>query len=204
VIRVMLTDDHPMVLAGIEELVAGADDMEVAAIARSGEEAVALAPAVRPDVVLMDLSMPGVGGIVATQCITAAAPEARVVMLTSYSDREGILDALDAGAIGYLLKDGAPEELIRGIRCAHRGESPLSPKAAAAVLARGRRPEVDLTDRETEVLRLIGAGLPNRRIAGQLGIAEQTVKTHVGNIFHRLGVTDRTSAALWAQRNGLV
>ena len=203
-IRVMLTDDHPMVLAGIEELVAGADDMEVAAIARSGEEAVALAPAVRPDVVLMDLSMPGVGGIVATQCITAAAPEARVVMLTSYSDREGILDALDAGAIGYLLKDGAPEELIRGIRCAHRGESPLSPKAAAAVLARGRRPEVDLTDRETEVLRLIGAGLPNRRIAGQLGIAEQTVKTHVGNIFHRLGVTDRTSAALWAQRNGLV
>ena len=203
-IRVMLADDHPMVLAGIEELVSGADDMEVAATARSGEEAVALAPAVRPDVVLMDLSMPGVGGIVATQCITAAAPEARVVMLTSYSDREGILDALDAGAIGYLLKDGAPEELIRGIRCAHRGESPLSPKAAAVVLARGRRPEVDLTDRETEVLRLIGAGLPNRRIAGQLGIAEQTVKTHVGNIFHRLGVTDRTSAALWAQRNGLV
>jgi DNA-binding NarL/FixJ family response regulator len=204
VIRVMLADDHPMVLAGIEELVTGADDMQVAAVARSGEEAVALAPAVRPDVVLMDLSMPGVGGIVATQCITASTPDTRVVMLSSYSDREGILDALDAGAIGYLLKDGEPEELISGIRTAHRGESPLAPKAAAAVLTRARKPEVELTDRETEVLRLIGAGLPNRRIASQLGIAEQTVKTHVGNIFHRLGVTDRTAAALWAQRNGMV
>src|SRR5204863_940937 len=166
------------------------------------EEAIALAGEYQPDVVLMDLSMPGVDGIEATRRLMAEQPESRVVILTSFSDRERILDALDAGAVGYLLKDAEPDELLRGVRAAARGESPLAPKAAQAVLeARAQsRPAADLTARERDVLELVADGLANKQIARRLGIAEKTVKTHLTNVFQRIGVTDRTQAALWARR----
>jgi DNA-binding NarL/FixJ family response regulator len=203
-IRVLIVDDHHVVRAGLEQLIDSADDLECVGAARDGEEAVALACAERPDVTLMDLSMPNLDGIQATRRLREAAPEVRVVVLTSFSDRERILDAIDAGAIGYLLKDAEPDELLRGIRAAARGESPLDPKAASTVLTRASDRSGDLTEREEEVLRLVGAGMPNKVIARRLGISEKTVKAHLTSVFNRLGVTDRTQAALWAQRRGLV
>jgi DNA-binding NarL/FixJ family response regulator len=153
----------------------------------------------------MDLSMPGVDGIEATRRLMAQRPESRVVVLTSFSDRERILDALDAGAVGYLLKDAEPGELLRGIEAAARGESPLAPKAAKAVLtARAEsRPAAELTAREQEVLGLLGQGLANKQIARRLGIAEKTVKAHLTSVFQSIGVTDRTQAALWARSHGI-
>ena len=158
----------------------------------------------RRDVVLMDLEMPRLDGIEATRRIRAAAPGSSVVVLTSFSDRDRILDALDAGAVGYLLKDAEPEELLRGIRSAARGESPLDPKAARSVLeARATaRPPIELTAREREVLECVAAGLPNKLIARELDISEKTVKAHLTRVYQAIGVTDRTQAALWAQRNG--
>ena len=204
-IRVLLADDHDVVRRGLTALLDGATGFAVVGAASDGEEAVALAAAHEPDVVLMDLSMPGVDGIEATRRLTAAQPEARVVVLTSFSDRERILDALDAGAVGYLLKDAEPDELLRGIEAAARGESPLDPKAARAVLtARAEgRPTTELTAREQEVLALLAQGLANKQIARRLGIAEKTVKAHLTSVFQRIGVTDRTQAALWAQRQGI-
>jgi DNA-binding NarL/FixJ family response regulator len=203
-IRVLLAEDHAVVRAGLEQLFATTADVEVVAVAPDGQEAVRLAAEMEPDVVLMDLEMPRLDGRQATQRIVSAQPEVRVVILTSFSDRERILDALDAGAVGYLLKDAEPDELIRGVRAAARGESPLAPKAAHSVLeARSQaRPAVQLTPREQEILGCLADGLPNKQIARRLGISEKTVKAHVTRIFHALGVTDRTQAALWAQRHG--
>jgi DNA-binding NarL/FixJ family response regulator len=152
--------------------------------------------------VLVDLEMPVLAGSEATRRIVAARPETRVVVLTSFADRERILDALDAGAVGYLLKDAEPDDLVRGVGAAARGESPLAPRAATAVLqARATRPsEPELSQREREVLELLGEGLPNKLIARRLGIGEKTVKAHITRIFDALGVTDRTQAALWLQR----
>ena len=149
--------------------------------------------------------MPDLDGIAATRAIAEEAPAVRVVVLTSFSDRARILAALDAGAIGYLLKDAEADELVRAIRAAARGESPLAPKAAEHLLADRRRtaPGPQLTEREQEILALIAQGRPNKLIARRLGIAEKTVKNHVSRIFVALGVTDRTQAALWAQRHGL-
>jgi DNA-binding NarL/FixJ family response regulator len=203
-IRVAVVDDHHVVRAGLEQLLASVSDMEFAGAARDGREGIDLVAATRPDVALMDLSMPEIDGIEATRRIRTAAPGVRIVVLTSFSDRSRILDAIDAGAIGYLLKDAEPDELLRGIRAAARGESPLDPKAASTVLTRTGDRAAELTDREEEVLRLVGAGMPNKLIALRLGISEKTVKSHLTNIFHRLDVTDRTQAALWAQRHGLV
>jgi len=155
---------------------------------------------------LMDLAMPEIDGVEATRRITSLAPEVRVLVLTSFSDRERILDALDAGAVGYLLKDAAPDELLRGIRAVARGESPLSPKAAQAIIA-ARKERVaagDLSPRETDVLILVAKGLANKQIAQQLGISEKTVKAHLVSAFQRIGVSDRTQAAVWAHRRGLV
>ncbi|HEX8122197.1 MAG TPA: response regulator transcription factor [Solirubrobacteraceae bacterium] len=201
-IRLLLADDHAVVRDGLRQLLANVDDLEVVATAADGEEAVALAAEHEPDVVLMDLEMPRLDGSEATRRIVAARAETRVVVLTSFSDRERILDALDAGAVGYLLKDADPDELVRGVRAAARGESPLAPRAATAVLqARAtRRPEPELTQREREVLDLVGEGLPNKLIARRLGISEKTVKAHVTRIFQAIGVTDRTQAALWVAR----
>jgi DNA-binding NarL/FixJ family response regulator len=202
VIRLLLADDHTVVRDGLRQLLEQVEDLDVVAAAADGEQAVSLAAEHVPDVVLMDLEMPVLSGVEATRQIVAAEPATRVVVLTSFADRERILDALDAGAVGYLLKDAEPDELVRGVRAAARGESPLAPRAAAAVLqARASRPsEPELTQREREVLDLVGEGLPNKLIARRLGISEKTVKAHITRIFEALGVTDRTQAALWLQR----
>jgi DNA-binding NarL/FixJ family response regulator len=204
VTRVMIVDDHALVRAGLAELLEGDEGIEVVGTAASGEEALDSLAGLQPDVVLMDLSMPGMGGAAATRKLLATGTDARVVVLTSLSARERILDALDAGAIGYLLKDAEPDELIRGVQAAARGESPLSPKAARQVLAArsDQRPAVGLSAREREVLELVGEGLPNKLIARRLEISEKTVKAHLTQVFAQLGVTDRTQAALWLERNG--
>jgi len=205
VIRVLIVDDHALVRAGLAELLEAEDDVEVVATAANGEEALSAVEEEHPDVVLMDLSMPGMGGAEATRKLLSSDTHARVVVLTSLSARERILDALDAGAIGYLLKDAEPDELVRGVRAAARGESPLSPRAAHEVLAArsGQRPALKLSAREREVLELVGEGLPNKLIARRLEISEKTVKAHLTQVFAQLGVTDRTQAALWLERNGL-
>jgi DNA-binding NarL/FixJ family response regulator len=205
VIRIAIADDHALVRDGLRQLLGQYEDLELVGEAADGEEATRVAAEQEPDVILMDLEMPGVDGVEATRRIVAEESGARVVILTSFSDRERIIDALDAGAIGYLLKDAEPADLVSGIRAAARGESPLAPKAATEVLSarRERRPAAELTEREREVLALIGEGLPNKLIARRLDISEKTVKAHVTRIFQALGVTDRTQAALWAQRNDL-
>lgn len=201
-IRVLLAEDHSMVRAGLERLLATADDIEVVGGAADGAEAVTLAAETSPDVVLMDLSMPNVDGIEATRSILGVNERVQIVILTSLSDRDRILAALDAGAVGYLLKDAGPEELIGAVRAAARGESPLDPKAARAVLtARAGRERAQLSDREREVLRCVTAGMPNKLIARELGISEKTVKAHLTRVFQQIGVTDRTQAALWAKDN---
>jgi DNA-binding NarL/FixJ family response regulator len=204
VIRVLLAEDHPVVRAGLERLLDTADDIEVVGGAADGAQAVALADEHRPDVVLMDLSMPNMNGIEATKRIVEGNDSVQVVVLTSFADREQIEAALDAGAIGYLLKDAEPEDVIRGVQAAARGESPLAPKAARALLrARAERPETQLSERELDVLRCVAEGLPNKLVAQRLGISEKTVKAHLTRIFQQLGVTDRTQAALWAREHGL-
>jgi DNA-binding NarL/FixJ family response regulator len=203
VIRVLIAEDHAVVRTGLLQLLGSVDDVEVVGAAADGQEAIGLAAAERPDVVLMDLEMPGLDGIEATRQIRAADASVNVVVLTAFSDRRRILDAIDAGAVGYLLKDAEPEELVRGLEAAARGESPLDPKAAQALVAAraARGGTAELTPREREVLTLLTDGLPNKLIARNLGISEKTVKAHLTNIFHRIGVTDRTQAALWAQSN---
>jgi len=196
-----------MVRAGLSQLLGSAPDIEVVGSAANGEEAVDLVSRVRPDVVLMDLQMPVMDGVAATAALQAAENEAAVVIVTSFSDRDRIVGAIDAGAVGYLLKDAAPDEILSGVRAAARGESPLHPKAARELLSAradlSPRPKVDLTTRETEVLVLVRAGLSNKQIARRLDITERTVKAHLTSCFQRIGVLDRTQAALWAERNGV-
>lgn len=199
-IRVLLADDHGLMREGLGRLLASVSDIEVVAAAADGPEAIRLAREHRPDVVLMDLRMPGMDGSEATRRLLDEDPTTQVVILTSFSERDEILSALDAGAIGYLLKDAEPEELIRGLRAAAQGESPLAPKAARELLgSRGAAPTPQLTDREREVLRLLTRGLPNKLIARELGISEKTVKAHLTAVFQRIGVRDRVQAAMWAR-----
>jgi DNA-binding NarL/FixJ family response regulator len=202
-IRVLLAEDHAVVRTGLLQLLGDLDEFEVVGAAAGGKEAIALADSERPDVVLMDLEMPDLDGIEATRRIRATDSSVNVVVLTAFSDRERILAAIDAGAVGYLLKDAEPHELVRGLEAAARGESPLAPKAAQALVAARAAGQSDpeLTPREREVLALLADGLPNKLIARRLEISEKTVKAHLTNIFHRIGVTDRTQAALWAQRH---
>ncbi|MEA2126628.1 MAG: hypothetical protein QOI80_3410 [Solirubrobacteraceae bacterium] len=204
-IGVVIADDHAVVREGLSRLLESATGIEVLATGRDGAEAVALAASHRPQVVLMDLAMPVVDGAEATRRIVAADPSTQVVILTSFSDRDQIVRALDAGAIGYLLKDAEPDDLIEGVRAAARGESPLDPKAARAMLnARSRpSPGADLSPREREVLALVASGLANKVIAMRLEISEATVKAHLTSIFSTIGVSDRTQAALWARENGI-
>jgi DNA-binding NarL/FixJ family response regulator len=205
-IRIVIADDHQVVRSGIEQLVGTFEDVELVAVAVDGEGAVRECETHRPDVALVDLVMPNMDGIEASRRIRIASPETSVVIFTSFSDRERILRALDAGAVGYLLKDAEPEELHRGIVAAARGESPLTPKAAAEVLAArtSSDPGSDLSAREREVLILVAAGLANKQIARRLGISEKTVKGHLTRVFQVIGVADRTQAALWAERHGLL
>jgi DNA-binding NarL/FixJ family response regulator len=200
VIRVLVVDDHNLVRAGLITLLDAAPGIEVAGEAADGEQALAAAAATAPDVVLMDLSMPVLDGVAATRRLLAERPGTRVVALTSFSDRQRVTDILAAGATGYVLKDCRPEDLLAAVRAAADGHVPLDPRVAAALLPSREPPLADqLSEREKQVLRLVAAGLANKQIARRLGIAESTVKVHTGNIFRRIGVTERTSAALWAK-----
>jgi DNA-binding NarL/FixJ family response regulator len=202
-IRVLVVDDHAVVRRGLEQLLGTADDIEVVGAASDGEEATERALELTPDVVLMDLSMPNVDGIEATRRITAALEEVNVIVLTSFAEQRKVLDALDAGASGYILKDSMPDEVLAAVRAAHAGGAPLDPAAARVLLEsqRDRRPATRLSARESEVLTLVATGLPNKQIARRLGITERTVKAHLTAVYQQLGVTDRTQAALWAKDN---
>ena len=205
VIDVLVVDDHALMRAGLSGLIEGAGDMRVVGLAADGAEALELIPTASPHVVLMDLSMPGMDGITATGQISERHPDTAVLVLTSFSDQQRVTDALDAGAVGYVLKDAEPADLLEAIRAVARGHSPLDPRVARVVL-HGRRapassPAAELTDREQEVLALVGRGQANKQIARALGIRESTVKAHLTSVFQRIGVRDRTSAALWAQEN---
>lgn len=202
-IRVVVADDHAVVRQGLQELLDAENDIEVVGSARDGAEAYALLAEARPDVFLLDLSMPGVDGIEATRRIIADDPDAAIVILTSFVDQQRILEALHSGASGYILKDSNAAEVSAAIRAAAAGGSPLDPKAARVLLdaRRTSRPREPLSPREVQVLRLVGEGLANKQIARRLGIAERTVKAHLTNVFQAIGVADRTQAALWAQEH---
>jgi DNA-binding NarL/FixJ family response regulator len=204
-IRVLIADDHAVVREGLGHLIDGLEDIALVGVATDGEEAVARCRETVPDVVLMDLDMPRVDGIEATRRITAELPSTAVLVLTSFSDRPRILGAMEAGACGYLLKDAASSEVADGIRAAARGESPLDPRAARTILTARSEPDPlgSLSPREREVLALLVEGLPNKLIARRLEISEKTVKSHLTQVFRQIGVTDRTQAALWAERQRL-
>jgi NarL family two-component system response regulator LiaR len=206
-IRVLVVDDHAVVREGLRTFLELQDGLEVAGEAADGEEAVELAERLRPDVVLMDLVMPALDGLGAMRAIRDRVPSARVIVLTSFADDDRLLPALRAGAAGYLLKNAQPHELARAVRAAHAGEALLDPFVAARLVEAlgGEQEPLDrLTPREREVLELIGRGLPNKLIARELELSEKTVKTHVGHVLAKLGVSDRTQAALVAVRAGLV
>lgn len=202
-ITVLIVDDHAVVRRGLQQLLEGDPDISVVGTADNGEQAVAKAAELDPDVILMDLSMPVLDGVQATKRITAADPDTAVVVLTSFADQRRILDALAAGAAGYLLKDADPDELLAGVKAAADGGSPLHPKAARVLLdaRRGETSNRQLSAREEQVLRSVVEGLPNKRIARRLGITERTVKAHLTRVFQQLGVADRTQAALWAREH---
>jgi NarL family two-component system response regulator LiaR len=210
VIRVLIADDHAVVREGLRGFLALQDDVEVVAEAADGEEAVAAAERLTPDVALVDLVMPRVDGIEAIRRIRAVAPATRVIVLTSFADEDKMLPAVRAGAVGYLLKDVAPQDLVAAVRTVNDGETLLHPavvrELVREVAGARREPAADnpLTAREREVLGLIARGRANKAIAFELGVAEKTVKTHVSNILGKLNVTDRTQAALMAVREGLV
>ncbi|GGB79697.1 response regulator [Knoellia flava] len=199
-IRVVVVDDHAMVRAGLVSLLEAAGDITVVAQAADGEDAITVATEARPDVVLMDLSMPVMDGVAATSALLDVMPDLRVVVLTSFSDRGRVTAALEAGAVGYQLKDGEPASLLAAVRAAAAGQAPLDPRVAQVLLpTRGQRAGDGLSSREEQVLRLVADGLANKQIARALGITERTVKAHLGKVFRELGVADRTSAALWAR-----
>jgi DNA-binding NarL/FixJ family response regulator len=205
VIRVAVADDHGVVRDGLAGVIDSQGDMELAGTAADGAEAVELCRSTKPDVVLMDLEMPVLDGIEATRTIVAESPGTAVLVLTSFSDRRRITGALGAGAVGYLLKDASADEVLRGIRTAAEGGSPLDPRAARSLLEAKNAPDplADLSPREREVLALLVDGMPNKLIALRLGISEKTVKSHLTNVFRRIGVTDRVQAVLWVERQGL-
>jgi len=208
VIRVLVADDHPLVRQGLRSFLSTIDDIDVVGEASDGAEAIAMATALQPDVVMMDLAMPTVDGIEAIRRITEERPSARIIALTSFATDDKVFPAIQAGAAGYLLKETEPSELVEAIRKVHRGEPILHPSVAArlmqqVVAATPRAHRTDLTARELEVLRLIAAGRSNKEIAHDLAVAEKTVKTHVSNVLSKLGVADRTQAALYAVQHGL-
>jgi DNA-binding NarL/FixJ family response regulator len=204
-IRVLVADDHGVLRDGLAGLIAAQPDLELAGTAANGAEAVELCRAIAPDVVLMDLEMPVLDGIDATRAILAELPATVVLVLTSFSDRRRITGALEAGAVGYLLKDASADEVVRGIRTAAGGGSPLDPRAARSLLEAQNAPDplAGISPREREVLVLLLDGLPNKLIARRLGISEKTVKSHLTSIFRAIGVTDRVQAVLWVERQGL-
>jgi two-component system, NarL family, response regulator LiaR len=210
-ITVLLVDDHEMVRRGVRAFLETQPDITVVAEAGSGDEAVRLAAEHAPDVALMDLIMPGMDGVEATRRLTAQSPRTRVVMLTSYHDDEHVFPAIRAGALSYVLKEVGPEELADAVRKAAAGEAVLHPRVAARVVrelhgARRDEPNAfrELSDRELEVLKLIAEGLSNAEIASRLYVSEKTIKSHVSNILGKLHLADRTQAAVFAWRQGVV
>ena len=203
----LVVDDHAVVREGLRTFLELQEGIEVAGEAADGEEAIEAAERLRPDVVLMDLVMPELDGLAAMRALRERVPGARVIVLTSFADDDKLLPALRAGAAGYLLKNAEPQELARAVRAAHAGEALLDPHVAARLvdaLAGEKEPLDRLTPREREVLQLIGRGFSNKRIAQELRLSEKTVKTHVGHVLAKLGVDDRTQAAVLAVRAGLI
>jgi len=212
-IRVLLVDDHLLFRQGVRRLLEGAGDIEVVGDAETGEESVHLAEDLAPDIVLLDVAMPTLSGIDAARMIKASSPRAGIIMLTVHADEEFLFEAIKAGAMGYLLKDCTPDELIRAIRVVHSGEGLLAPTMAAKVMrefARTRETKdlaavhLPLTQREVEILQHVTTGLANKEIANRLSISERTVKNHLSNIMEKLHVNSRTQAAVYALRRGLV
>jgi DNA-binding NarL/FixJ family response regulator len=198
---VLVVDDHPLVRSGLAGLLGPTDDMHVSE-ASGGVMAVAVARELHPDVILMDLSMPDMDGVEATRRILEEQPGTSVVVLTSFADQARVAEALAAGAVGYLLKDCEPRDVLAAVRSAALGHAPIDPRVARALLpAASAHPKNSLSDREVEVLRLLTQGMANKQIGRALGITERTVKVHVGSVFRRIGVTDRISAAMWARDN---
>jgi DNA-binding NarL/FixJ family response regulator len=202
VIRVLIADDHAVVRQGLRTFLDLQEDIEVVAEAGDGEEALAAALEHEPDVMLIDLVMPRLDGIEALRRLRERSPQVRAIVLSSFVDDDKLFPAVRAGAAGYLLKDVQPQELVEAIRTVHRGGALLHPQVAARLLQ--EMTETPLTPREREVLVLIGRGMPNKIIARELSLSEKTVKAHVSSILAKLGVTDRTQAALYAVREGLV
>ena len=209
-IRVLVADDHAIVRKGICALLATEPRIEVVGEACDGNDAVSAAQRLQPDVILMDIVMPGVDGVEATRRLACCQPQTRILVLTSFAGDDKIFPAIKAGALGYLLKDSGPEELVHAILQVHRGESSLHPTVARRLLRElsspsEQRPESDcLTEREVEVLQLVAQGQSNRQVADLLTISEATVRTHVSNILSKLNLCSRTQAALYALREGLV
>ncbi len=198
---VVLVDDHRLVRAGLRGIIDAAADLTVVGEAADGAEALAVVRATQPDVVLMDLSMPGIDGIEGTARLRDAGELARVVVLTSFVEHERVTAALAAGAVGYLLKDSDPRDVLEAIRAAAAGHAPLDARVTRALLpsAKPVDPAAALSVREREVLILVAQGMANKQVARAMGISERTVKAHLGNVFRHIGVADRTSAALWAR-----
>jgi len=207
-IRVLIADDHAIVRKGLRALLATEPGIEIVGEAQDGKQAITESHRLRPDVILMDLVMPRLDGITAIRHISAHQPETRILVLTSFSTDDKIFPAVKAGALGYLLKDSGPDELISAIRQVHQGESSLHPHVARKLLEELARPSSQpdsdpLSDREIEVLQLVAQGQSNQQIAAQLAIKEATVRTHVSNILNKLHLSSRTQAALYALRAGL-
>jgi NarL family two-component system response regulator LiaR len=209
-IRVFLADDHAVVRKGLETLISTQSDMEVVGTAVDGAEAVQRVSQLHPDVILLDIQMPRKNGVEAIVEIKAANPEARILVITSFSEDETVFAAIKAGALGYLLKDSTAHELIQAIRHVHQGRSSLHPDIAFKLIQELNKPpanlpptEEPLTEREVEVLRLVARGLANQDIADQLVVSERTVRTHISNILSKLHLANRTQAALYALRQGL-
>jgi len=203
-IRLVIADDHPVVRDGIRGMFAGDPAFEVLGEAGDGAQAVELARALGPDVILMDLRMPGMDGVAATKELARLGLATRVLVLTTYDTDKDVLPAIEAGATGYLLKDSGREELVRAVRAAARGEAVLSPSVATRLLGQVRAPADPLSARELEILRLIAQGSTNREAASRLFISEATVKSHVLHIYAKLGVNDRAAAVAVAFRRGLL
>lgn len=204
-IRILLVDDHPVVRHGLRGMLESEPDLAVVGEASSGPEGVELAATVRPDIVLMDLRMPGGDGVSATGTMLSRVPGVRVVVLTTYESDQDILRAIEAGASGYLLKDTSPAELADAVRAAARGETVLAPSVASTLVRQVRRPAPSaLSARESEVLRLVARGMTNADIGRRLFISEATVKTHLMRVFNKLDVADRTAAVTTAMEHGLL